>query len=78
MIGSVDEDVLLLDEPNENVYVNMRHTKDFQFVTVNTFSTTCSKVLLLAIYLKLTFCNVSMSKRYNNFDHVLGLSDECS
>ncbi|OWM83504.1 hypothetical protein CDL15_Pgr012985 [Punica granatum] len=43
MIGSVEDDVLLLEEPNDNVYVNLRHTKDFQFVTVNTFSTTSSK-----------------------------------
>lgn len=46
MIGSTEEDVLLLDEPAENVYVNIRHTKDFRFVTVNTFSTTFSKVSL--------------------------------
>ncbi|KAJ4843267.1 hypothetical protein Tsubulata_009870 [Turnera subulata] len=47
MIGSTDDDVLLLDEPNENVFVNIRHTKDFQFVTVNTFSTTYSRVFLI-------------------------------
>ncbi|KAJ6288567.1 hypothetical protein OIU76_024536 [Salix suchowensis] len=47
MIGSTEEDVLLLDEPAENVYVNLRHTKDFHFVTVNTFSTTFSKVFLI-------------------------------
>ncbi|CAK7339455.1 unnamed protein product [Dovyalis caffra] len=47
MIGSTEEDVLLLDEPAENVYVNIRHTKDFCFVTVNTFSTTSSKVFLI-------------------------------
>lgn len=47
MIGSTEEDVLLLDEPAENVYVNIRHTKDFRFVTVNTFSTTFSKVFLI-------------------------------
>ncbi|PKI64747.1 hypothetical protein CRG98_014879 [Punica granatum] len=47
MIGSVEDDVLLLEEPNDNVYVNLRHTKDFQFVTVNTFSTTSSKVFLI-------------------------------
>jgi len=45
MIGSTDEDVLLLEETDENVYVNIRHTKDFRFVTVNTFSTTSSKVI---------------------------------
>ncbi|XP_050207993.1 uncharacterized protein LOC126657362 [Mercurialis annua] len=46
MIGSTDGDVLLLDEPNDNVFINIRNTKDFQFVTVNTFSTTSSKVFL--------------------------------
>ncbi|XP_012079141.1 protease 2 isoform X2 [Jatropha curcas] len=47
MIGSTDEDVLLLDEPNDDVFVNIRNTKDFQFITVNTFSTTSSKVFLI-------------------------------
>ncbi|KAM3709401.1 hypothetical protein ACB098_02G170700 [Castanea mollissima] len=47
MIGSTDEDVLLLEESDENVYVNIRHTKDFQFVTVNTFSTTSSKSVFI-------------------------------
>ena len=45
MVGSDEDDILLLEDPQENVYVNIRHTKDFQFVTVNTFSTTSSKVL---------------------------------
>ncbi|KAG8641277.1 protease 2 isoform X2 [Manihot esculenta] len=47
MIGSTDDDALLLDEPNDNVFVNIRHTKDFHFVTVNVFSTTFSKVFLI-------------------------------
>ncbi|MBA0589251.1 uncharacterized protein LOC105802200 [Gossypium raimondii] len=47
MIGSTDEDVLLLEEQDENVYVNIRHTKDFHFVTANTFSPTFSKVFLI-------------------------------
>ncbi|XP_022775236.1 uncharacterized protein LOC111317139 isoform X2 [Durio zibethinus] len=47
MIGSTDEDVLLLEEQDENVYVNIRHTKDFHFVTANTFSPTSSKVFLI-------------------------------
>ncbi|KAL8231372.1 hypothetical protein R6Q57_001150 [Mikania cordata] len=47
MLGSKDEDVILLEEPGENVHVNIRHTKDFQFVTVNIFSTTYSKVYLI-------------------------------
>lgn len=49
MIGSTEEDVLLLEESDDNVYVNLRHTKDFQFVTVTTFSPMSSKVLLLVI-----------------------------
>lgn len=47
IIGSTDEDALLLEESNENVYVNIRHTKDFHFVCVHTFSTTSSKVFLI-------------------------------
>lgn len=46
MLGSNEEDILLLDEPMENVYVNIRHTKDFRFVAVNTFSAKFSKVSL--------------------------------
>lgn len=46
MIGSTDEDVLLMEESDDNVHINIRHTKDFRFVTVNTFSTTSSKVSL--------------------------------
>lgn len=44
IIGSTDEDALLLEESNEKVVVNIRHTKDFHFVCVHTFSTTSSKV----------------------------------
>ncbi|KAG6666369.1 hypothetical protein CIPAW_01G027000 [Carya illinoinensis] len=47
MIGSTDEDVLLLEESDDNVHVNIRHTKDFRFVTVNTFSITSSKVFVI-------------------------------
>ncbi|KAJ8764269.1 hypothetical protein K2173_006009 [Erythroxylum novogranatense] len=47
MIGSTDDDVLLLDELDENVVVNIRHTKDFCFVTVNSYSATSSKVFLI-------------------------------
>ncbi|EOA13092.1 hypothetical protein CARUB_v10026100mg [Capsella rubella] len=46
-IGSTDEDVLLHEELEGNVHVNIRHTKDFQFVTVNTVSPTFSKVFLI-------------------------------
>ncbi|KAL3813572.1 hypothetical protein ACJIZ3_014840 [Penstemon smallii] len=47
IIGSNEEDILLLEEPQENVHLNIRHTKDFQFLTVNAFSTTSSKVFLI-------------------------------
>ncbi|KAL5557164.1 hypothetical protein UlMin_039400 [Ulmus minor] len=47
MIGSTDDDVLLHEELDESVHVNIRHTKDFRFVTVNTFSPTSSKVFLI-------------------------------
>lgn len=46
-IGSTDEDVLLHEETEGNVHVNIRHSKDFNFVTVNTFSPTFSKVKAL-------------------------------
>lgn len=44
-ILGTDKDVLLLEEPEGNVFVTIRHTKDFRFVTVNTFSTTYSKLI---------------------------------
>ncbi|KAK9285633.1 hypothetical protein L1049_024830 [Liquidambar formosana] len=47
MIGLNGEDVLLLEESDDNVYVNIKHTKDFRFVTVNIFSITSSKVFLI-------------------------------
>ncbi|XP_038702104.1 protease 2 isoform X2 [Tripterygium wilfordii] len=47
MIGSTDEDVLLLEEPDDKVNVHIRNTKDFRFVTVNIFSTKSSKVYLI-------------------------------
>lgn len=47
VLGSNEDDVLLLEETKENVYVNIRHTKDFRFVTVYIFSTTASKVFLI-------------------------------
>ncbi|KAI4325505.1 hypothetical protein MLD38_030896 [Melastoma candidum] len=46
-IGSTEEDVLLLEESDENVYLNIRHTKDYQYVTINTFSPESSKVILI-------------------------------
>lgn len=45
LIGSTDEDVLLLEESDENVYISLRHTKDFKFLTVNTLSPTSSKLI---------------------------------
>ena len=48
MIGSTDDDTLLLEELDENVYLNVRHTKDFRFVTVNAFSPMSSMVLALS------------------------------
>lgn len=46
MIGTNEKDVMLLDESDKNVSINIRHTKDFKFVTVNTFSATSSKLIL--------------------------------
>lgn len=45
ILGSNEDDILLLEEPQENVYLNIRHTKDFHYVTVNVFSTTSSKLI---------------------------------
>lgn len=47
IIGSGKDDVLIMEEPDEDVYVNIRNTKDFRFVTVNAFSNTSSKVYLI-------------------------------
>lgn len=47
IIGSNKDDILVLEEPDENVYLNIRHTKDFRFITLNVFSDTHSKVLFL-------------------------------
>ncbi|GER35697.1 prolyl oligopeptidase family protein [Striga asiatica] len=47
ILGSKNEDVLLLEEPHENVHINVRHTKDFHYLTVNVFSTQYSKVFLI-------------------------------
>ncbi|KAK4393360.1 Dipeptidyl aminopeptidase BI [Sesamum angolense] len=43
MLGSNDEDVLLLEELQEKVHLGIRHTKDFRYLTVNAFSTQSSK-----------------------------------
>nr|CAD1819508.1 unnamed protein product [Ananas comosus var. bracteatus] len=47
VLGSDKNDVLILEEPDENVYVNIRNTKDFRYVTVNIFSDISSKVYLI-------------------------------
>ncbi|KAL9245756.1 hypothetical protein vseg_019372 [Gypsophila vaccaria] len=47
IMGSNDDAVLLLEEPKENVYLNIRHTKDFNFISVYVLSTTASKVYLI-------------------------------
>lgn len=78
IIGSTDEDVLLLEEPDESVYVNIRHTKDFHFVIVNTFSTTSSKVShfeTVCSHLNIFCVNYINFKFYNNSEHLLGFSD---
>lgn len=50
MIGTDAEDVLLMEESQENVHLSVRHTKDFQFLNVNAFSTQSSKVCLLECF----------------------------
>lgn len=45
IVGSKKEDVLVLEESGDNVFVNIRNTKDFRFVTVNIFSELSSKVI---------------------------------
>ncbi|CAN6449368.1 unnamed protein product [Victoria cruziana] len=47
MLGSGKDDILLLEELDDSVYINIRNTKDFQFVTVNSFSNAFSKVYLI-------------------------------
>ncbi|XP_039117021.1 protease 2 [Dioscorea cayenensis subsp. rotundata] len=47
MLGSSKDDVLILEEFDDSVFVNIRNTKDFRFVSVNTFSNTSSKVYLI-------------------------------
>ncbi|XP_074305195.1 uncharacterized protein LOC141640240 isoform X2 [Silene latifolia] len=47
ILGSNDDAVLLLEESKENVYLNIRHTKDYKFITVYVLSTTASKVYMI-------------------------------
>jgi hypothetical protein len=50
MIGSNKDAILMLEEPDENIFLNIRHTKDFRYITLNVFSDTHSKVLFI-VYL---------------------------
>ncbi|CAM8882421.1 unnamed protein product [Rhodiola kirilowii] len=47
IIGSTDEDVLLFEAPDNTVFLKIRHTKDFRFVTVNSYCAKWSKVFLI-------------------------------
>ncbi|KAH9620637.1 hypothetical protein KSS87_008673, partial [Heliosperma pusillum] len=47
ILGSNEDAVLLLEESRENVYLNIRHTKDYNFITVYVLSTTASKVYMI-------------------------------
>ncbi|WVZ65173.1 hypothetical protein U9M48_014582 [Paspalum notatum var. saurae] len=47
IIGSNKDDILMLEEHDENIFLNIRHTKDFQYITLNVFSDTHSKVYLI-------------------------------
>ena len=80
MLGSDEEDVKLLEESDDNVYVNIRHTKDFRFVTVNKFSITTSKVLICKHFL-VDICKMSTSILVGLdyiCDNSLGLPHKCS
>lgn len=68
MLNSDAEDVIILDEPQENVHLNIRHTKDFQFLTLNVFSTQSSKVCLLD-FLKLPIGYMNLSWIYIFLTH---------
>ncbi|KAK3133492.1 hypothetical protein QOZ80_6AG0537250 [Eleusine coracana subsp. coracana] len=47
IIGSNKDDILILEEPDENIFLNIRHTKDFRYITLNVFSDTHSRVYLI-------------------------------
>ncbi|CAH9098242.1 unnamed protein product [Cuscuta europaea] len=53
-----NEDVLLLEEPRASVNLNVRHTKDFRFATVNVLATTFSKMPLNRYLVLTLFGNV--------------------
>ncbi|KAF8781187.1 hypothetical protein HU200_001167 [Digitaria exilis] len=46
-IGSNKDGILILEEPDENIFLNIRHTKDFRYITLNVFSDIHSKVYLI-------------------------------
>jgi hypothetical protein len=61
MIGSNEEDILILEEPDENIFLNIRHTKDFCYITLNVFSDIHSKVLLFILhFICVYFCLLLM------------------
>lgn len=47
MLGSTKDDTIILEESDENIFLSIRNTKDFSFITINVFSDSSSKVLLL-------------------------------
>ncbi|KAF3323978.1 prolyl endopeptidase-like protein [Carex littledalei] len=47
MLGSTKDDTIILEEIDENIYLSIRNTKDFSFITVNIFSDSSSKVYLI-------------------------------
>ncbi|RZC45284.1 hypothetical protein C5167_038231 [Papaver somniferum] len=47
VIGENENDLLVMEESDVNAYLSIKHTKDFQFVTVNVSSVTSSKVYLI-------------------------------
>lgn len=61
MIVSNEEDIMIFEEADDNIYVNIRHTKDFHYVTVNMFSTKYSKVSVFTLYLINSWLHI-----YNN------------
>ncbi|KAG6489567.1 protease 2-like [Zingiber officinale] len=47
ILGSNKDDILIFEESKDNAVVEIRNTKDFQFITVNIFSNNSSKVFLI-------------------------------
>eukprot|EP01018_Ginkgo_biloba_P003873 Gb_38885 [translate_table: standard] len=47
VLGSSESDVMLMEELDETCYINIRNTKDYQFITVNSSSSTSSEVCLI-------------------------------